>query len=209
MTCPGGNLWKMCYDEDLTSLRHLPEGLSDLSADLPAYSLIDLDLVEHQCRQPIVVGENDLETEHESRELSSASDLRERSSFNPAIELNHERDGVRASAADLQVGPNLSGERSLRHAEPRQQALEPRQQALNRQGELFRRHSPLLRERLRSEAELLLGLCSAFRKLREVRVRRIEHLEFAASTLTGIQDLFQRRPVFLQQSEEAVAPRLH
>jgi len=90
----GSDLGQVCDDEDLPARAPAPcdrgECVAHPAPDLPADPLVDL--VEHQRGHGVVLGQHDLQGEHQAGQLTAGSDFRKRAGVEADVQPNLEED---------------------------------------------------------------------------------------------------------------------
>src|SRR5215472_14100359 len=111
----------MCYDENLQARAQALQPLADCRSDRAADPAVDL--VEYQRRDRGSVGEDELQSQHEARQLAARGDPGERPERRPGSRGDLEMDALAAMLAPFGLV-----ERRQHRAEPR--LVEPQRRQL-------------------------------------------------------------------------------
>jgi len=176
--------------------RHTHQGVAHPSPHLTADPLIHF--VEHERRHRVVLRQDDLERQHQTRQLASRRDLGERPGLHPDIQLDFKHDRLRPIPPGRRETGEVRDEAPAGHPQRRQGLGYGR-------GEPRGALPPFRAERGTGARELGGGRRALLGDLAEVQVGGIEQVELARGAVARRQHVRERRPVLLGQPEQHVA----
>jgi len=199
-----GDLGKVGDHEDLApavaSTSDRGERLTDPPAHFAADALIHF--VEHERGHRVVLGQNDLERQHQTRQLAAGRRLRQRARFHPDVEPDLEDDVLRALGVGCRAWGESCREPPSRHPERRKDLVDGLREPL-------RTLRTLRRQSGARACELGRSVLSLPADGPQIEVRRVQKLELACRAVPRGENVGESGPVFLGEPEQRIAPLLY